>query len=122
LKQFSVGARLAGIGAMSALDNIYQKMVPTLEAGAFAQLHQDVPPGDPQSQIGREVAHELNNILTVIQGYADRLVMKYGDNPVLRHDLQLISDNSRRAVATIKKARGVTPRPKAPEPVPAAVA
>jgi signal transduction histidine kinase len=102
---------------MESLDNIYQKMVPTFETGALAQLHHDSPPIDPQNQIGREVAHDLNNILTVIQGYADRLILKYGENPMLRRDLQLISDNGRRAVTVIKKARG-TPAPKLPTPQP----
>jgi signal transduction histidine kinase len=102
---------------MDSLDNIYQKLVPTLETGTLAQLHHDSPPADPQNQIGREVAHDLNNILTVIQGYADRLIQKYGENPMLRHDLQLISDNGRRAVTVIKKARG-TPAPKSPTPRP----
>jgi signal transduction histidine kinase len=108
---------------MSSLDNIYQKMVPALETNALAQLHHESSPTDSQNQIGREVAHELNNILTIIQGYADRLVLKHGENPLLRHDLQLISDNSRRAVATIKKARSLAippPSPTQPAPAPAA--
>jgi signal transduction histidine kinase len=89
---------------MSTLDNIYQKMVPTLEPAALAQLHHDSPPPEASRQISREVAHELNNILTIIQGYTDRLVMKHGENPALRPDLQLISENARRAVAVIRQA------------------
>ena len=88
---------------MSSLDNIYQKMVPTLEPGALAQLHHDSPTAD-QRQIGREVAHELNNILTIIQGYADRMLMKHGENPALHHELQLIADNARRAVTVVRSA------------------
>jgi signal transduction histidine kinase len=96
---------------MSSLDNIYQKMAPTLEPAALAQLHHESSQAD-QNQIGREVAHELNNILTIIQGYAERLVMKNSENAVLRHDLQLISENARRAVSVIKQAR----KPAAPPP------
>lgn len=94
---------------MSSLDNIYQKMVPSLDAGSLAQLHHEAPAPEPQRQISREVAHELNNILTIIQGYADRMVLKHGDNPVLRPDLQLISENAKRAVSVIRKA--TPPRP-----------
>lgn len=90
---------------MSSLDNIYQKMVPALEPSTLAQLHHDSPPPEQENQIGREVAHELNNILTIIQGYSDRLVLKHGDNLALRPDLQLISENARRAVSVIRQAR-----------------
>ncbi len=89
---------------MSSLDNIYQKMVPTLEPAALAQLHHEPPQTEQQRLIGREVAHELNNILTIIQGYADRMVLKHGDNPALRPELQLIADNARRAVTVIRQA------------------
>jgi signal transduction histidine kinase len=92
---------------MSSLDNIYQKMVPTLEPSTLAQLHHEPPPAQPQAQIAREVAHELNNILTIIQGYADRMIMKHGENPALRPDLERIADNARRAVSVVRKA---TPR------------
>jgi len=89
---------------MSSLDNIYQKMVPTLEPATLAQLHHDQPTAEPPRQISREVAHELNNILTIVQGYAERLLMKHGNNPALRPELQLISDNARRAVSVVRQA------------------
>jgi signal transduction histidine kinase len=89
---------------MSSLDNIYQKMVPTLEPATLAQLHHESPQPAP-NHIGREVAHELNNILTIIQGYADRIMMKHGGDPALGADLKLISNNARRAVAVIRDAR-----------------
>lgn len=81
-------------------------MVPALESSSLAQLHHE-PPRAPEEQnhIGRDVAHELNNILTIIQGYAERMAMKYGDNPALRPDLQIISNNARRAVSVIREAR-----------------
>jgi signal transduction histidine kinase len=107
---------LLGVVEMSSLDNIYQKMAPSLEPAALAQLHPAPPPDQPR-QIGREVAHELNNILTIIQGYADRLLMKHGENPALRPDLQLISDNARRAVSVVRQAA-----PRKPASVPAMAA
>ena len=89
---------------MSSLDNIYQKMVPALEPASLAHLHHESPRPEPQAQIAREVAHELNNILTIIQGYADRMIMKHGENPALRPDLERIADNARRAVSVVRKA------------------
>lgn len=81
-------------------------MVPALEPATLAHLHHEPPPEQPR-QVGREVAHELNNILTIVQGYADRMLLKHGDNPALRPELELISKNTRRAVAVIRQA---TPR------------
>ena len=57
---------------------------------------------EAQKHIGREVAHELNNILTIIRGYSDRMMIKHGTNPALRPDLQLISESVKRAEAVIR--------------------
>jgi signal transduction histidine kinase len=89
---------------MSSLENIYMKMSPTLEPAHLAQLHQQQPNHASQRLIGREVAHELNNILTIIRGYSDRIMIKHGSNPALRPDLQLISDNVKRAESVIRGA------------------
>lgn len=96
---------------MSSLDNIYLKMAPTLEPAALAGLHQDDPQSEQQKQIGREVAHELNNILTIIRGYAERVIIKHGENLALRPDLLLISENVRRAELVIRRATPPRPRP-----------
>lgn len=92
---------------MSSLDTIYEKMTPGTDATANVQRF--TPPAtsstmDNGRQISRDVAHELNNILTIVRGYADRLLLKHGDNPALRPELQLISDNSRRAASVIRNA------------------
>ena len=96
---------------MSSLERIYQKMTPTFPPASCAQ-----PPASPDQapprQISREVAHELNNVLTIVRGYADRLIMKHGENPALRPELQLISDNARRAERVIRAAS--QPKPALP--------
>ena len=92
---------------MSSLDNIYQKTVPVLESATLAHLHHPPPPPEPPRQMSREVAHELNNILTIIQGYAERMILKNGDNPALRPELHIIIENARRAVSVVRQA---TPR------------
>jgi len=83
-------------------------MVPTLEPAVL---------GQPTRQMSREVAHDLNNILTIIQGYAERMIMKHGDNPALRPDLQLITDNAKRAALVVRQA---APRQNSSQPTHAA--
>ena len=107
-----LGKRFALLFSMSSLENIYLKMSPTLESGALSNLHPEAANPDAQKQVGREVAHELNNVLTIVRGYADRLIMKHGENPALRPELQLISDNARRAERVIRAAS--QPKPALP--------
>ena len=96
---------------MSSLDNIYMKMAPSLEPADLANLHHEPPPTDAQKLIGREVAHELNNILTILRGYADRVMRKCGDNPAMLQDLKVISDNVKRAEAVVRQATIPRSRP-----------
>jgi signal transduction histidine kinase len=96
---------------MSSLENIYMKMSPALEAADLANLHQEKPRPDAEKQIGREVAHELNNILTIIRGYSDRVLLRHGENPALRPDLQLISENVKRAESVIRHSTMPRVRP-----------
>jgi hypothetical protein len=46
----------------------------------------------------------LNNILTVIQGYADQLLLKHGDTQPLGTHLQRISEAAHRATTVIRSA------------------
>ncbi|HEY5041821.1 MAG TPA: histidine kinase dimerization/phospho-acceptor domain-containing protein [Verrucomicrobiae bacterium] len=89
---------------MSSLDNIYERITPPPESAALTSLHRGNAPVENQAHMGRDVAHELNNIITIIRGYAERMVLKHGDNPALRPDLQLISDNARRAENVVRQA------------------
>ena len=98
---------------MATLQNIYQKMMPTLNSTAVAQPPPETNWAEPARSISREVAHELNNILTIIQGYSERMLLKNGDNPALRHDLQVITESTQRAVQVVRQA---APRPAAPLP------
>jgi signal transduction histidine kinase len=96
---------------MSSLENIYMKMAPTLEPATLAGLHQNAVPAEGQKQVGREVAHELNNIFTIIRGYAERMILKHGDNPALRPDLLLIAENVKRAESLVRHSTPPRPRP-----------
>ena len=83
---------------ISSLENIYQKMTPAGEAGTA--------PKAPvaREHIGGDVAHDLNNILTIIRGYAERVMLKNGDNAAIRPDMQVIFDNARRAENVVRQA------------------
>lgn len=89
---------------MSSFESIYDKMTPGNGPASYTPARQQSAPPDPSLKISRDVAHELNNVLTIVRGYADRLLMKHGDNPALRPELQLISDNARRAEKVIRAA------------------
>lgn len=86
---------------MSSYDSIYKKMASSLEQGGAGHLHESF---DPNRQVSPVVAHELNNIFTIIQGYADRLLLKHGDDPVLQPHLKLISEATKRATNIVRDA------------------
>jgi signal transduction histidine kinase len=89
---------------MSSFDNIYMKMTPSLEPSALASLHQEQSLPESDKVIGRQVAHELNNILTILRGYAERMLVKHNENPALRPDLHLINENLRRAERVVRQS------------------
>ena len=97
---------------MSSLETIYDRMTPANGSASVAQAapaHTPAPLPEPATKISRDVAHELNNVLTIVRGYADRLLQKHGDNPALRPELQLISNNARRAEKVIRAASQTKP-------------
>ena len=96
---------------MSSLETIYMKMSPTLEPAALANMHQPALTPDSQKQVGREVAHELNNIFTIIRGYAERMLMKHGENQALRPELLLIAENVKRAESLVRHSTPPRSRP-----------
>ncbi|HEV2454308.1 MAG TPA: histidine kinase dimerization/phospho-acceptor domain-containing protein [Verrucomicrobiae bacterium] len=63
---------------------------------------------DPTKHVSPVIAHELNNILAIVQGYADRLILKYAEDAPLHSQLKMITEAARRAAAIIRDA---TPAP-----------
>ena len=63
--------------------------------------------------ISAEVAQELDNIFAVIRGFTDRMLVKHGHNANLRPDLQMISDNARRAEKVIRQTVKINREPTA---------
>jgi hypothetical protein len=86
----------------TSFDSIYKKMASSLESGGAGHVHE--AKSDPNRHISPAVAHELNNIFTVIQGYTERLLIKHGENPALETHLKLISEASRRAASIVRSA------------------
>jgi signal transduction histidine kinase len=94
---------------MSSLENIYKKMA-AAAAGADA-LHETTQKFDSTQHISPVVAHELNNIIAIIRGYADRLLFKHGENPALEPHLKLISEAAKRAATIVHDALPPNPSP-----------
>jgi signal transduction histidine kinase len=90
---------------MSSYESIYKKMASSLEQGAgTGQLHETSQKFDPTRHVAPIVAHELNNILTIVQGYADRLLLRHGEDQALLPHLRLISEASKRAATIVRNA------------------
>ena len=97
--------------AMSSLENIYKKMA---EAAAGADAPHETAQNSTQNSapyVSPAVAHELNNIIAIIRGYADRLLFKHGENPALEPHLKLISEAAKRAAIIIHDALPPNPSP-----------
>jgi hypothetical protein len=88
---------------MSSYDTICETKAPPGCNGAGG-LREPAHQPDPVRHISPNVAHELNNILTVVQGYSDCLLFKHREDAALQPHLKMISDASRRASAIIREA------------------
>jgi signal transduction histidine kinase len=86
--------------AMSSYESIYKKMAASLEQGAGAGAANEA--FDPDRHISPLIAHELNNILTIVQGYADRLLLRHSGDQALQPHLRVISEASKRAAVIVR--------------------
>jgi signal transduction histidine kinase len=89
--------------AVSSFDSIYKKMAAALEQSGAGNA-QPSKKSDPARQVTPDIAHELNNILTIIQGYAERLLLKHGEDLALAPHLKVISEAARRATTIVRDA------------------
>ena len=95
---------------MTVLESTLKTTVgPAVNSGALPETTRKF---DTTRRISPAVAHELNNIIAIIQGYADRLRSKNSDNPALEPHLKLISDAAKRAAGVVRDA---LPHPPAPD-------
>jgi nitrogen-specific signal transduction histidine kinase len=95
---------------MSSSEFIYKKMA-SLEQSGAGKFQETTCKFDSAWQMPRTVVHELNNILTIIQGYADRLLLKHGEDPALQQQLRMIFESARRAATLIREAAPPAPNP-----------
>ena len=80
---------------------------------------------DPSRFISPAVAHDLNNIITVVQGYADCLIIKHRDDESIKPQLKSISDAAKRAAIIVNAAMTTEPvrlQPQSPPPQPVPIA
>jgi hypothetical protein len=87
---------------MSSFEQIYKKMA-AREPGA-AGWPDNSQKFDPAKHISPAVAHDLNNLLTVIQGHADRMLFRHGEEPAMAPHLKVISEAAKRAATVIRAA------------------
>jgi nitrogen-specific signal transduction histidine kinase len=91
------------------MESIYKKMAES--AASAVPSGEAAPKFDPAQHIPPAVAHELNNIIAIIRGYADRLLSKHCQDPALEPHLKLISDAARRAGIIVHDAMPQNPNP-----------
>ncbi len=98
------GAQGAFRAVMSSYEPIHKKTASLLKTDGAANWREPDPTFDPTRHVAPAVAHELNNILTIVQGYADRLLLRHAENPELMPNLKMISEAAKRAAAVVRKA------------------
>jgi hypothetical protein len=74
------------------------------EAGAAVSLPEPVQKPEPVRHVSPVVAHELNNVLTIIQGYSDSLLLQRRKLRSPEKQLQHISEAARRATLIVRNA------------------
>jgi hypothetical protein len=85
-------------------DSLYRKVALSPEQIGPESSPETACKLDPARHISPVVAHELNNILTVVQGYSDCLLLTHHEDAELQPQLKMISEASRRATAIIREA------------------
>jgi len=95
---------------MQPSEFIYKKMA-SLEQSGAVKFQETASKLDSARQMPRTVVHELNNILTIIQGYADRLLLQHRENPSLQPQLRMIFESARRAATLIRENAPPAPSP-----------
>jgi signal transduction histidine kinase len=88
---------------MSSLESTDKKTASSLQPGGGENRQENRKP-DSDQHISIDLAHELNNILTVVQGHADRLFVKYREDSVLAPGLKVISEAAHRAAELVRNA------------------
>jgi len=114
-----MACELLSFSLMQSSEFIYKKMA-SLEQNGAGRFQETACKLESAWQMPRTVVHELNNILTIIQGYADRLLLKHREDPSLQPQLRMIVESAKRAATLIREAappaQNVTRRQNPPPP------
>jgi hypothetical protein len=86
----------------SSYDSIYKKLASSLGSGL--PEHGPEAVREAAQLLSPAAAHELNNLLTIIQGYADRLLARHAGEAELSEQLKLIAQAARRATVIVHGA------------------
>ncbi|MGA9777129.1 MAG: hypothetical protein ACLPRE_07960 [Limisphaerales bacterium] len=88
---------------MSYLESTDNKSASPLQSNG-GENRQDNRRADADRHISLTLAHELNNLLTVVQGHADRLFAKHQEDTILAPSLKKISEAALRAAELVRNA------------------
>jgi len=88
---------------MSSFELTDEKTVSPVQPGGGENRRGNHIP-DADRHISLTLAHELNNILTVVQGHADRIFVKHREDAALAPALKSISDAAHRAAELVRNA------------------
>jgi signal transduction histidine kinase len=89
--------------AMSYLESTDEKTASPLPQSGGENCSENRKP-DADRHISATLAHELNNLLTVVQGHADRLFSKHQGDVALAPNLKKISEAAHRAADLVRNA------------------
>jgi len=88
---------------MSQLESSEKTMASPLSPSS-AENRRENRKADADRHISATLAHELNNLLTVVQGHAERLCLKHQEDSALASNLKTIADATRRAAELVRNA------------------
>ena len=88
---------------MSYLESTDETAASPLQTSG-GENRQDHRRADADRHISLTLAHELNNLLTVVQGHADRLFVKHQEDAILAPTLKKISEAAHRAAELVRSA------------------
>jgi signal transduction histidine kinase len=88
---------------MSHLESLDKKMASPPQPGGV-ENRQENRKIEADRHISSTLAHELNNLLTVVQGHAERLCLKHQEDSALASNLKTMADATRRAAELVRNA------------------
>lgn len=100
LKMWRAGCFQKGMSSFKSTD---EKLALPVELGGSEGSRENRPP-DADRHISISLAHELNNVLAVVQGHSERLFVKHQEDAALAPSLQKIANAARRAAELVRSA------------------